>query len=103
MALVNMDSPGCMGAQEIGFSTSGVAGDTLGDILRRCTGQAEVVIRPLGRGSDLSFFGPRIPIQVSFDFIRRRPTVAAGTVQAAAEAGGGIPWRIPWIRWTPSF
>lgn len=68
MALVNMDSPGCMGAQEIGFSTSGVAGDTLGDILRRCTGQAEVVIRPLGRGSDLSFFGPRIPIQVSFDF-----------------------------------
>ena len=53
VALVNMDSPGCMGAQEIGFSTSGVAGDTLGDILRRCTGQAEVVIRPLGRGSDL--------------------------------------------------
>ena len=65
VALGNMDSPGCMGAQEIGFSTSGVAGDTLGDILRRCTGQAEVVIRPLGRGSDLSFFGPRISIQVS--------------------------------------
>ena len=33
VALVNMDSPGCMGAQEIGFSTSGVAGDTLGDIV----------------------------------------------------------------------
>ena len=30
-------------------------------------------------------------------------TLSLATVQAAAEAGGGIPWRIPWIRWTPSF
>ena len=86
VALVNMDSPGCMGAQEIGFSTSGVAGDTLGDILRRCTGQAEVVIRPLGRGSDLSFFGPRIPIQVSFDFYQAPPN--RGRWHCAGSGGG---------------
>ena len=73
VALINMDSPGCRGARKIGFSTSGVVSDYLLPFIRRHTQQTQAVIRPLGRGSDLSFFGPRVPIQVSFDFYQEAP------------------------------
>ena len=72
--------------RRLGFPRLVWQGDTLGDILRRCTGQAEVVIRPLGRGSDLSFFGPRIPIQVSFDFYQAPPN--RGRWHCAGSGGG---------------
>ena len=68
VGLINVDSPGCRGAKEVGFSTSGIVSDSLKKMVLDHTEQSEVVVKPLGRGSDLSFYGVQIPIQISFDY-----------------------------------
>lgn len=68
MALINIDSPGCKGAGEVGFSSSGTVTESLKKMIFDHTGQTEVAVRALSRGSDLSFFGAQIPVQISYDY-----------------------------------
>lgn len=68
VALVNIDSPGSKGAVEVGIATSGTVSDWAADVIRKHTGQLEVDVHKLPRGSDLSFFGAEVPIQLSFDY-----------------------------------
>lgn len=88
VALLNIDSPGCQGAEILDLTTCRYEGGAFDDIIKRHTGQETVQHDKHPRGSDLSFYGVRLPIVASY---ASKP-LPENRKYASAGSGGGWWW-----------
>ncbi|WP_343208362.1 M28 family metallopeptidase [Anaerolentibacter hominis] len=88
VALLNVDSPGCMGAEIVDLTTCLFEGKAFSDIILHATGQKQVDYYKHPKGSDLSFFGPDIPVIINFAY-NQKPEERKWD---CAGSGGGWWW-----------
>ncbi len=88
-AHINIDSPGCMGAERAYAATSEFEGrDFMGDIIQEYTGVHPDEFYDLSRGADQSFWGADIPIHIMPIYKQK----LGNKVYASYGSGGGWWW-----------
>lgn len=87
-AHINIDSPGCLGAERVAIGTTRFEGTNyIENIIKECTGWDVKEYCQLFKGADQSFFGCRIPIHI-YPMYKQ----ADGNKQYASPGSGGGWW-----------
>lgn len=92
VAHINIDSPGCKGAERVVIGTTGFEGTGFSqEIIKRHTGFSPMGFSQLFKGADQSFFGCGIPIHI-YPMYKQSPN---NQQYASPGSGGGWWWHTP--------